>query len=97
MVAASGDAGMDAVLLPNGDVHAAGDHGYLLGSILRSGEVPGGQSLVVEMNIAELGQPTVPILDTMGWRVRVVEGQGDEPAHGRSNGVELRVVRPSED
>ena len=86
---------MDAILSPNGDVHAAHEHTYYLGSVLRSGETTD-NPLVVEIDVTNLGEPVVPILEHQGWRVRVVAGQGEEPIHGRVNGIELRVVRANE-
>ena len=87
---------MDAVLLPNGDVYGRPDHGYYLGSILTSGQSLDSRSLVAEITIDDLGMPTEPIMETMGWRVRIVGGQGTEPIHGRVYGVQLRVVRSNE-
>ena len=94
MATASHDPALDAVLLPNGDVRTERDPGYYLGSILHSGQFPEGQPLLVEIDVGNLGRPAVAILDTFGWRVRVLGGQGSEPIHGRVNGIELRVVRP---
>lgn len=93
MTEPSKESAMDAVLLPNGDVHAAQQHTYYLGTIHRSGRSAEGQPLVAEIDIAELGEPTVPILQSMGWRVRVVAGQGREPVQGRFRGVQCEWWR----
>ena len=40
MATLANDSGMDSVLTLNGDVCAAHEHTYLLGSVLRSGQSP---------------------------------------------------------
>ena len=66
MVNTTNDSEMDAVLTGIGDVYAAHDHVYLLGSILRSGQDPTETTLRVEIDVEELGEPTIPIHQGMG-------------------------------
>ena len=87
-----------AVLLPNGDVHKEDEHTYYLGTVRVTGddlEVSTPSPLIAEISIQGLGEPTVPCLQQLGWRVRVLPEQTQQPVHGRTNGILLRVVRES--
>ena len=84
------------VLLPNGDVYSADDHTYYPGAVRVTGddlEVSSPSPLIAEISINDLSEPTVSCLEQLGWGVRVVSGQGQEPVHGRTNWIFLRVVR----
>ena len=85
------DSEMEAILLRNGDVYAAHEHTYLLGTVRAAGHEYSDNPLQVEIDLSEMGEPTVPIRESQGWKVRVLPGQGKEPVHGRSSGIELRI------
>ena len=76
---------ISGVLLLNGDVYREDDHAYFLGTVRVTGEdldVASPLPLITELSINDLREPSVPCLEQLGWRVRVVPGQTQEPIHG---------------
>jgi hypothetical protein len=99
MIDPSLDAGINAILRPNGDVYAADDHGFLLGQLLKEdSQIDDNDKdppLYAQICLETLIQPTIDFMEEKCWPITIDPGQGPDPTRGRRNGIILTVRRKS--
>ena len=99
MVDHSFNEGIDAILRPNGDVYAKGDHGSSLGPLLKEDsqidDNDKDRPLYAQICLETLSQPTIDFMGEKCWPITIDPGQGPNLMRGKTNGIILTVRRKS--